>query len=418
MSRNFKIFIVATVVFWAVGAMNDAVVMYVLAGVCLAVMLVAYLLAQLSLSRLELTMTTPPAGIAAGAPIRPHVHVRSHGGITIGSVAVALSAENLTVEGVRVARRVLLPPVPPAAELDFDFELVPAVRGRYRLSGPVLIDSDPIGMFERRRDRGRCFELVVFPRTWDLPRVAAWDTGHGARGVRRPPTRRDQGEFRGIREHTPGDDLRHVHWKVTAHVGELAVKEYEPLRHDLISIQLDLAARGHYGAGPLSTLETAISAAASIARAGLAEQRSVAVIGDGLPPEVARPGAGQPHMHRIMVALAEARAQGTDSFAHTLTRRLRAVPRGATVFVITTAAEEGLARVLSSNAGHVGSLTLLVVAGDLEGAPERFVVLPRRVSEAAMAAGIAVAPLRSGADIVQALTIATTPARGAGVELL
>ncbi len=418
MSRNFRIFLFATVVFWAVGAMNDATAMYVLAGVCIAVMLVAYLLAQLSLSRLELTMIPPHGRANAGAPIRPRVHVRSRGGITVNSAAVELAAENLTVADVRVAHRVLLPPMPPAAELDIDMEIVPPMRGRYRLSPPALIDSDPIGMFERSRRQGEPFELVVFPRTWDLPRVAAWEVGYGRRSARGRQARRDQGEFRGIREHTPGDDLRHVHWKVSAHVGELAVKEYEPLRHDLISVHLDLAASGHYGVGPMSTLETAVSAAASIARAGLAEQRSVAVVGDGLPTEVARPGSGQPHLHRIMVALAEARALSPHSFADTLSRRLRAVPRGATVFVITTAAEDALARVLSSGAAHVESLTLLVVEGDLEDAPEHFAVVPRRVSEAAMAAGIAVAPLRSGADIIEALTMATAPARSAAAEVL
>ncbi len=41
MSRNFRIFAFAALVFWAVGAMNDATVMYVLAGGCVAVMLVA-----------------------------------------------------------------------------------------------------------------------------------------------------------------------------------------------------------------------------------------------------------------------------------------------------------------------------------------------------------------------------------------
>ncbi len=410
MSRNFRIFAFAALVFWAVGAMNDATVMYVLAGVCVAVMLVAYLLSQLSLSRLVLEMSPPGGRANAGAPVRPRVRVRSIGGITVGSAAVEVAARNLTVEGVEVRRRVLLPAMPPASELDLSLELVPPVRGRYLLGPPALLDSDPIGMFEQRRERGEAFALVVFPRTYDLPRVAAWEAGFGRHSARAREVRRDQGEFRGIREHTPGDDLRHVHWKVTAHVGELAVKEYEPIRHDLISIHLDLTAGNHYGEGPLSTLETAVSAAASIARAGLAEQRSVALVGDGLPSEVARSGAGQPHLHRIMVALAEARALATRSFADSLSRQLRSVPRGATVFVITTAAEDALIRVLSGGAGTAGSVTLLIVGGDRDGAAERFAVVPRRVADSALGVGIAVATLRSAADIAEALTVATAPA--------
>jgi len=249
-----------------------------------------------------------------------------------------------------------------------------------------------------------------------VPRVSSWETGFGRSASRGREARRDRGEFRGIREHTPGDDLRHVHWKVSAHVGELAVKEYEPLRHDVISIHLDLTTGNHYGEGATGTLETTISAAASLARGGLAEQRSVAVMGETLPPGVARPGAGQAHMHRIMVALAE--VQPSDrSFTGALSGQLRSVPRGASVFVITTAVEDGLVQAISGAMAGPTSVTLLVVEGDLEGADERFAVRPRRAMESARAAGIGVGLLRSPADIGDALTVATSPTMrtGAGV---
>lgn len=406
MSRNFRIFAFAAIVFWAVGAMNDATVMYVLAGVCLAVILTSYLLAQLAMARLRPELSLPPGPAYAGAPLRPRLTVRSVGSITVGSAEVEVTARNLTVACADARRRLLLPPMPPGAELETALELTPPTRGRYELGPPVLIDSDPIGMFEPHRRFGEPIEVVAFPRTYELPRLAAWDTGYGRQFARARQMRRDQGEFRGIREHTPGDDLRHVHWKVSAHVGELAVKEYEPLRHDLISIHLDLAAANHYGEGELSTLESAISAAASIARAGLAEQRSVAVHGEGLPAELGRPGGGQAQMQRIMVSLAEVQAAGAHSFAATLARQLRNVPRGATIFVITTGAEDALARVLTAGSGTASGVTLLVVEGDLAAAEERFVVLPRRVREMALGAGIAVATLRTPADIAEALTLA------------
>ncbi|MGC9316499.1 MAG: DUF58 domain-containing protein [Armatimonadota bacterium] len=415
MSRNLRIFAVAAVVLWAVGAMNDARVMYVLAGVCAAIILVSFLLSQLALTRLRVQMSPPARNAVAGASITPKLHLQSVGGITVGSAAVETVMENLTVEGVTVRRRLLLPPMPPLSEFDVDVELVPPLRGRYRLRPPALIDTDPIGMFEQRREQGEAHDLVVFPRTYDLPPVVAWEAGYGRHTSRGRDVRRDQGEFRGIREHTPGDDLRHVHWKVTAHVGELAVKEYEPIRHDLISVHLDLLADNHYGDGAVSTLETSISAAASIARAGLAEQRSVGVFGEGLPQGVSRSGSGQPHLHRIMVALAEARPADDGAFAASLSSQLRSVPRGASIFVITTAVEEPLVEVIAARSGAAGSVMLVVVRGDLEGASERFALIPQRVVESARAAGIQVAVLRSPADITEALAAASArrPAVGA-----
>jgi uncharacterized protein (DUF58 family) len=196
-----------------------------------------------------------------------------------------------------------------------------------------------------------------------------------------------------------------VHWKVTAHVGELAVKEYEPLRHDLISIHLDLTSENHYGTGALSTLETTISAAASLARAGLAEQRSVSLMGPGLPAEVGRPGTGQAHLHRIMVALAEAR-NSEDRFSEVLGLQLRSVPRGASVFIITTGAERGLAQTVASSAAAADSVVLLIVEGQTDDRGDRITMTPRQVAEAAQAAGISVGVLQSPADIGDVLTAA------------
>ena len=406
MSRNLKIFAVAAVVLAVAGLMNDAAAMFILSGVCAAVILVCYLLSGLALSRVEVEMTPPARNAAAGSDLRPHVLVRSIGSIAIGSAAVEVSARNLTIEDVAVERRVLLPHLPPGSEMDADLELTPPARGRYRLSPPAIVDSDPIGMFEQRREFGEPAELIVFPRTWDLPRVATWDSGMGRLSRRGRQARRDRGEFRGIREHTPGDDLRHVHWKVTAHIGELSVKEYEPLRHDMISIQLDLAEQNHYGGGASGTLETAVSAAASLARAGLAEQRSVSLMGSGLPPEVGRPGVGQAHLHRIMVSLAEAAAT-PESFSESLSRQLRSVARGASVFVITTGAERHLAQVLGATRSSVGSMMLLVVEPETGGGPGHFTPTSRQVTEAAYAAGVNIGVLRSPADIGDALTAAT-----------
>jgi len=417
MSRNLRIFAFAAVVFATVGLMNDATVMYVLAGVCAAVILVAFLLSQLSLTRLRVAMHPPAASSVAGADLCPRLSVESVGSITVNAAAVDLAAENLTVAGTEARRRVLLPPLPPGSALNVETELRPPTRGRYRLGPPAIIDSDPLGMFESRSVQGEAVEVVVFPRTYDVPRVSLWETGFGRLSSRGLEARRDRGEFRGIREHTPGDDLRHVHWKVSAHVGELAVREYEPLRHDVISIHLDLTAGNHYGEGATGTLETAISAAASLARGGLAEQRSVAVAGDTLLPGIARPGSGQAQMHRIMVSLAEAQPSNR-SFTETLAGQLRSVPRGASVFVITTAVEDGIVQTISGAMGGPGPATLLVVEGELGDAAEHFAIRPRRAMESARAAGIGVGLLRSPADIGDALTVAMGPSMRSAAEVV
>ncbi|MFW6438209.1 MAG: hypothetical protein ACOCZ7_04260, partial [Armatimonadota bacterium] len=135
MSRNLRIFAFTAVVFATVGLMNDAAVMYVLAGVCASIILVAFLLSQLSLSRLRVEMQPPAGSSVAGANLRPQVSVESFGSITVGSATVEVAAKNLTVPGVEARRGVLLPPLSPGSGVDIDVDLRPPTRGRYRV-GP------------------------------------------------------------------------------------------------------------------------------------------------------------------------------------------------------------------------------------------------------------------------------------------
>jgi uncharacterized protein (DUF58 family) len=67
------------------------------------------------------------------------------------------------------------------------------------------------------------------------------------------------------REYRYGDDLRRVHWRSTAHRGELMVRRDEQPRQLRATVLLDTRAVGHRGDGPVSSFEWAVSAAASVA---------------------------------------------------------------------------------------------------------------------------------------------------------
>ena len=58
---------------------------------------------------------------------------------------------------------------------------------------------------------------------------------------------RERAESVGVREYEQGDNIRSIHWKYTARVGKLHVKEYERGAKDLHLIYLDLTAPGISG---------------------------------------------------------------------------------------------------------------------------------------------------------------------------
>ena len=68
-----------------------------------------------------------------------------------------------------------------------------------------------------------------------------------------------------IREYRHGDDLRRMHWRSTARVGELMVRREEQAWDPSATVMLDTRASAHAGEGMQHSLEWAISAAASIA---------------------------------------------------------------------------------------------------------------------------------------------------------
>jgi uncharacterized protein (DUF58 family) len=68
-----------------------------------------------------------------------------------------------------------------------------------------------------------------------------------------------------VREYRQGDDVRRIHWRSTAHWGELMVRREEQAWDPSASIILDSRSSAHAGRAMNNSLEWAISAAASIA---------------------------------------------------------------------------------------------------------------------------------------------------------
>jgi uncharacterized protein (DUF58 family) len=68
-----------------------------------------------------------------------------------------------------------------------------------------------------------------------------------------------------VREYRRGDDLRRVHWRSSARVGELMVRREEQPWESRATLFLDNRVGAHRGQGIASSLEAAVSAAASIA---------------------------------------------------------------------------------------------------------------------------------------------------------
>jgi uncharacterized protein (DUF58 family) len=138
------------------------------------------------------------------------------------------------------------------------------VRGRYQL-GPLAIRlTDPFGLCELQRSFSAKDTLVVTPAVYPLPpaQLAGEWTGSGESRARSVASAGE--EDAATREYRQGDDLRRVHWRSTARLGQLMVRREEQPWRSRCTILLDTRAVAHRGEGPASSFEWAVSAVASI----------------------------------------------------------------------------------------------------------------------------------------------------------
>ena len=362
MTRNFKLFLGATIIFYLIGAINNASAMYVLSAASLAVMLGAYVLSRAAVSGFRLSLTLPGDRAKAGATMPFTLHLENLRRATRPTPTVTLRAENLTVADVGRGYRFVLPSVAPQATVEADVAVECPARGRYEITEVSLEGIDPVGMFRRPRRFPVSLSFVAMPRIYSAPGIAAWEllSPVGRRLAR--TRRRDAGDFGGIREYAPGDDLRHVHWKATAHTARLAIKEFEQRQDAEVAIWLDLSAPGAVGEGVDSSTEIGVSLAASMLHAFVRADYSVQLIGDGLERSLALPSRGEAYLGRALLSLAEAQPQGKQPFSATVMEQVRWAGRAQAVFVITSGADPALGDALAFCSAHGLSPTVFVVA--------------------------------------------------------
>src|SRR5271157_2516659 len=94
-------------------------------------------------------------------------------------------------------------------------------------------------------------------------------------GIHRSPYFGQSIEFRQHREYAPGDDLRHIDWKVWAKQDRYYVKQYEEDTNLRCTLLVDVSGSMRYGRGAMSKFDYGATIAASLAYLLLRQQDSV-----------------------------------------------------------------------------------------------------------------------------------------------
>ncbi|MFZ5639857.1 MAG: DUF58 domain-containing protein [Bacillota bacterium] len=248
---------------------------------------------------------------------------------------------------------------------DFSVEIPCLIRGEFRLGNITLQSGDLFGVFEDQRVYTEELELLVLPEITLLNNKGYGETVHmaGDHTVNLKSSIRGTGLF-GVRNYYSGDAMNRIHWKASARNRKLLVKEFEQQRSREMVIILDLNRDSCFGPEPETTLEKAVSIAASIAGTGLKEGNQVGLVALGEERVYLRPQTGRGHLGMVLERLARVKADATDCFADTAYRESTGFPKGARMVLVTARITPELVERLYQMAARGYHCTLILLKAE------------------------------------------------------
>jgi uncharacterized protein (DUF58 family) len=232
------------------------------------------------------------------------------------------------------------------------YQLSCTARGIHDLGRVQLRSGDLFTLFEEFEERENDDRLIVFPRIWPvtdlgLPTKDPFGEHKTHRRLIEDPLRTI-----GVRDYRPEDGMRRIHWKATAHKGDLQVRIYEPTATLNLVILLNVTTFEHHWQGVLPELfERTISVAGSVATWAIGQKYKVGLVANGSlarsdQPARVPPGRSPKQLTAILEMLAGVTCFATAPIERVLRRESPRLPWGATLVVVTAIVTDRLVEAL------------------------------------------------------------------------
>ncbi|MGH3782827.1 MAG: DUF58 domain-containing protein [Pseudonocardiaceae bacterium] len=209
--------------------------------------------------RLRADRALAPARITVGGDCQAHLTL--HG---TGRLAGRLLLEDVVPPALGGSCRAVVARLPRLGAVKLCYPLRPVQRTVHSV-GPLIVRiTDPLGLAEYRPTLAGHNRLIVIPAVVSLSGLpAGGELGAGEAAGGRVGVGPGQDAVV-VRSYRQGDDLRKVHWRTSARRDELMVRVEEWPERGGATVLLDHRDAAHRGSGPTSSLEYAVSLAASI----------------------------------------------------------------------------------------------------------------------------------------------------------
>ncbi|MGB7438771.1 MAG: DUF58 domain-containing protein [Candidatus Acidiferrum sp.] len=276
---------IAGIVLVALAAINTGNNLLFLILACLiASILMSGVLSSLTLAGVELNLQLPDH-IFAGQTVRGTVELKNE--------KQTLPSFSLKVEGTKkknasaavlLATPVYFPYVPRGETVRQSVPLRFARRGLYRQEAFRIVTRFPFGFLQKARRLDIASEALVYP---SVEATAAFlDVLPGIQGAMESLAKGRGQDLYALRDYLPTDSVRHVHWKASARLGALMVREFAREDDTRVLLVLDPhseAAEPNATEGEKERFERTVELCAAIAwsfqeRGALMEFRSASAV--------------------------------------------------------------------------------------------------------------------------------------------
>jgi uncharacterized protein (DUF58 family) len=272
---------IGAIVLVALAAINTGNNLLFLVLACLiASILMSGVLSSLTLAGVELHLQLPEH-IFAGQTVR--------GTVALKNEKQSIPSFSLRVEGVNKKNAgapmfsipVYFPYLPRHESVKQSVPLQFARRGRYRQESFRIVTRFPFGFLQKARRLDMGSEVLVYPSVEATAEFL--DVLPGIQGAIESLAKGRGQDLYALRDYLPTDSARHVHWKASARLGSLMVREFareDDLRVLLVFDPHSQAAKPDATATEKEQFERAVDLCAAIAwsfqeRGALLEFRSV-----------------------------------------------------------------------------------------------------------------------------------------------
>jgi uncharacterized protein (DUF58 family) len=209
----------------AVAALNTGNnLLFLILASLIAIILMSGVLSSITLSGVEMRLQLPEH-IFAGQPVRSLVEVYNQ--------KVTLPSFSLRVEGVRgknaanaamLETPVYFPYVPKHDRVQQHVPMTFPRRGIYSQEAFRIVTRFPFGFLQKARRVDLNSEAIVYPSV--EPTRDFFEILPGMQGALESLAKGRGQDLYALRDYQPRDSSRHVHWKASARLGSLMVREF------------------------------------------------------------------------------------------------------------------------------------------------------------------------------------------------